>query len=198
VRTLRKRVKYLVKKIASSERPSIFWKVWSLISTPLNFGLAMLSLLVFWPRMTVDAENQIDPANPHPIMFKVTNTGLLTLRDVKPMLGICQYGAKVNSLETRCNGALRSRLVPLLLHAGTLQSDEKDSFRLDDVFNLLPGVRLEGADISIVINYNLPAFNFICVYVVSCEAEFRFITREEADGKLSWQSRSSTTPAVKR
>jgi hypothetical protein len=63
VKVLTKRIKYLERKI-SSLKPSVFWKIWSFVSTAFNLGLACLSLLVFWPRMTVDAENQIDPIGP--------------------------------------------------------------------------------------------------------------------------------------
>jgi hypothetical protein len=40
----------------------------------------LLGVIVLWPRVTIEAEGQVDPLNPYPISFKITNT------DSKPVL----------------------------------------------------------------------------------------------------------------
>jgi hypothetical protein len=69
--------------------------------------------------------------------------------------------------------------------AGSMAHDESHTFRLADVFDF---GRLGAADISIVIQYYpwwWPRWRSL-----QWSNEFRFFTRVESDGTLSWQTKA--------
>jgi hypothetical protein len=150
------------------------------ITTLLGF---FIGLLVLVPRITVNPEGTLNPSNPYPISFGITNIGYIPLVNVQPMLGICTFVVgEPETMPDRCQGQLGSRLVPTKWFVRRLAIDEKSVIRLDDVFGL-NGNKFGGADISIVIRYqpwHIP---------IHQETEFRFVTRKENDGTLSWLPR---------
>jgi hypothetical protein len=195
VRRLKKHIESLEKRLREekSRRPTRFSKTTGAIITGLGLLLGLAGLLVFWPRITVDPDGDIDLANQRAMAFKVTNTGFLTLNDVQPLLGLCQMSfGKGFDASFKCSGSISSRLKPLPARVGTLSMDERASFRFDDLIDgPAPDFK---ADISVIIEYR-PAFvGWICNWT-ACEKEFRFQTRNEIGGKLSWQARSASTPS---
>ena len=137
-------------------------------------------LIVFWPRVTVESEkSSIDPLNPYAIPFVITNTGFLPLTNVQPAVGVCESG-EPQALEDLCKGSLQKRLAFKGWFIKKMRMDDKYTMRLDD------GLKFEkfgGANISIVITYQ-PWFLWF-----SMEKEFRFFTRLEEDGTISWINR---------
>ena len=146
-------------------------------------GVSGLSVIGLWPRLTVDPGGQIDPITLSPIQFTITNTGFLSLSNVRPMLGICQlgFGRPLDS-SFRCESPIPSKLVPRAWFARTLARDERHTIRLDDLFNVNPSLPFTGADISI-------AFSLDLWFIPRPTKEFRFVTRLERDGKFSWIQR---------
>src|SRR5215470_7999352 len=64
---------------------------WFLLPSRLFVGFlaicTIVGLIVFWPRLIVEAVGQIDPLRPFPITFKITNTGFIPLDSVQPAIG---------------------------------------------------------------------------------------------------------------
>src|ERR1700716_1025305 len=95
---------------------------------------SLLALLVFWPRVVVESDSPFDPASPHPIAFKITNTGFVALRDIQPALGICAlWFGEPKNLPDRCAGSLGDRFAMPQWRANWLNRDETLKIRLDDL-----------------------------------------------------------------
>ncbi|MGO8952084.1 MAG: hypothetical protein ACLP1W_19250 [Rhodomicrobium sp.] len=173
---------------ARREQSTTHWSTLKKISAALVATVGFVAAAVtFLPRVTVDPEGSLDPSSPYPISFRITNTGIIPLSDVQPILGICEFVVDIpKRMVDRCNGPLQSKLVPFpasIWHVNRLAMDEKYSIRLDDFLKIASSATFGGANISIIIEYRpwiLPLHR---------EKEFRFITRLESDGKLSWLSR---------
>ena len=144
----------------------------------------IVGLIVFWPRLIVEAVGQIDPLRPFPITFKITNTGFIPLDSVQPAIGLCDFwtGSPKN-LPDQCNGPLGSYLQMPQWFVSTLARDETTEVRLDDLFNIIPPAQFGAADISIKVAFNP------WIVPIHWQREFRFQTRPERDGKLSWIAR---------
>jgi hypothetical protein len=139
-----------------------------------------LGIIALWPRVTIEPEGQIDPSNPHPIYFKITNTGFVPLRDVDPFIGLCVYFAgEPRNLPERCEGPLGARFLMSQWHVRWLARDEPTKIRLDDALNI--GPQLGGADISVGL-----VFSVWMIPLLRVPIEYRFQTHVERDGKLSW------------
>jgi hypothetical protein len=196
IRRLEAHIKALEKRLADekSRKPSRFSKTAGAIITVLGLLLGCAGLSVFWPRLTVDPEGEIDLKAGRAMVFKVQNTGFLTLHDVQPLLGLCQIniGSRPDPSHI-CPGPLGSRMIPTYMRIGTLSMDEKSSFRLDDLFNGKPPDDDFAADISAIIEYRPAVVGWMICALLPCQKEFRFQTRKELDGKLSWQARSAST-----
>ena len=144
----------------------------------------IVGLIVFWPRLIVEAVGQIDPLRPFPITFKITNTGFIPLDSVQPAIGLCDFwtGSPKN-LPDQCNGPLGSYLQLPQWFVSTLARDATTEVRLDDLFNIIPPAQFGAADISIKVAFNP------WIIPIRWQREFRFQTRLEQDGKLSWIAR---------
>jgi hypothetical protein len=161
---------------------------WTLLPSRLFAGFlaicTIVGLIVFWPRLIVEAVGQIDPLRPFPITFKVTNTGFIPLESVQPAIGLCDFwtGSPKN-LPDQCNGPLGPYLQMPQWFVSTLARDETTEVRLDDLFNIIPPAQFGAADISIKVAFNP------WIIPIHWQREFRFQTRLERDGKLSWIAR---------
>jgi hypothetical protein len=188
---LKKHIRQLEKELAEerARKPSRTSKAAKTLIAFLSFALGCLGLLIFWPRMTVDPGGDLDVVG-RKMSFKVTNTGFTTLHEVQPILGLCQiaFGGKLDP-KYQCGGPLGSKLLPAMLKIGTLTMDEKQSFRFDDGFQNTPNEPF-AADISVIIRYEPAYLSWLCL-ALTCEKEFRFETRDEQGGKISWQSKST-------
>jgi hypothetical protein len=160
---------------------------WTLLPSRLFAGFlaicTIVGLIVFWPRLIVEAVGQIDPLRPFPITFKITNTGFIPLESVQPAIGLCDFwtGSPKN-LPDQCNGPLGSYQMRQWF-VSTLARDETTEVRLDDLFNIIPPAQFGAADISIKVAFNP------WIVPIHWQREFRFQTQLERDGKLSWIAR---------
>jgi hypothetical protein len=138
--------------------------------------------VTFLPRMTVDPGGSVHPSSlVSPLPFTIANTGIIPLWYVQPMIGVCYilYGPHRDP-PTRCDSNLKTQLSFSEWNIRSLTMDEKYTIRLGDFL----GVNyFAGADISITIAYQ-PWF-----IPILREKEFRFVTRTEDDGTISWLSK---------
>lgn len=181
----RKRIKYHARRLckASTRRRRRLCKASKIAGWAVTIALALVGLFVFWPRMTVDAlTTSFDPLDPHPLQFRILNTGLLQLQNVQLVLGLCEIAPLPPKTAKSADDCSGTRIIPKQRALGTISVDEPVSFRVDDVFYHRVGVG--SYDISIVVEYKpwrIP---------IKCERQFRFYTRLENDGRLSWQTKS--------
>jgi hypothetical protein len=145
-------------------------------------GGFVVGLLIFLPRVTVSSPVTTDPDARSPIPFEITNSGYLPLYDVKPMLGLCEIHSQPAKRIGTSNGPLLTKFAPSFWQQKSLTMDERATVRFDDVFEFPPPSKFGGADISIIVSYRPWILPFMR------EKEFRFITRQELDGKISWLS----------
>jgi hypothetical protein len=170
------------KKLEKRE-PRSFWKnVGAVIMTIV--ALSGISAIALWPRVTVEPGGQIDPTQASPIYFTIANGGLIPLWNVKPRLGICEIQVgEPTDLVDRCEKGILSALVPTSWFASSLAMDEKQTLRLDDAIKIAAPMKFGGANISIGVEYQ-PWF-----IPIRRNKEFRFSTKLERDGKMSWVQR---------
>lgn len=155
--------------------------------TSLGWGISVaglaITLLVFWPRITVDPDGEIDPADTKSMAFRLTNSGILTLRDVRPALGVCEisgFPAGDDHPIQTCSGPLQSYAFIKAWRASAITIDEHPTIRLWDAIGLNNGSRVTRADISIKVFY------FDWMWPIEFQKEFRFTTTQLANGKLVW------------
>lgn len=141
-----------------------------------------LGIFVLWPRVTIEAEGQVDPSSPYPISFKITNPGFIALRDVQPFIGICRFWiGEPKNLPESCDGSLGTRFVDPHWRIRWLAHDEPTKIRFDDMFGVTAPAKFGAADISVGAEFYIWYFPWLRVPI-----EYRFQTRLERDGKLSW------------
>ena len=140
------------------------------------------AVVVFLPRMTVVPDDfSVDPAHPYPMSFTITNTNFIPLRKMNVYLGLCyfQFGeGKVPS----CIPPYKTRFGPDAWSSHTLAMDERFTIALEDVVSLRQSTHLNGADISIIVNYE----PWLIPY--RREREFKYVTKTQRDGRLHWFS----------
>ena len=144
----------------------------------------IIGLNALWPRIVVEPIGQIDPSDPHPIIFKITNTGFMPLWNVQPGFGLCEFATGVpHNPPERCQKELGSVLIMPQWHVSELSRDEPTEIRFDELISLQPPAKFADADISVVVTF-YPWF-----MPNRMRLEYRFQTRLEEDGKLSWVPR---------
>jgi hypothetical protein len=160
---------------------TLFWSIVGGIA--LVLGLAA-SVVTFLPRLSIEAPPQFDPTTTSPIPFVITNTGFVPLMNVKLGIGICEIGVDLTEFghPEKCDGSLGFRINQPWWYIKRLGHDEKHVVRLDEILDIQRRVRF-AADISIVVIYQPWFLPF------QREAEFRFLKKEEKDGKISWLPR---------
>jgi hypothetical protein len=153
------------------------------------FLTIVAAVAVFLPRVTVDPAGFSDPAQSSFLTFTLTNTGIIPLTNVQPVFYPCNIYMR-NPMNapppavrplTRCAGPFKDGFEPPAWHAKVLAVDEKQTLRFDDYVNTRYAI-VEYADIAIGVKYQPWFLPFIR------EKQFRFVTRKEPDGKLSWIS----------
>ena len=151
------------------------------LAAAIALAAAVVGLLFLWPRVTVDPEGPVDPSNPRQISFKITNTGFIPLKNAQPALGLCEiwFGPPKN-LPERCEKSLGTRFRKPQWFVKTLARDESVKIRIDDLFNIQPPAEFGAADISIRVDFNP------WIIPIQYAVEFRFQTRIETNGMLSW------------
>ena len=166
-------------------------KIWATIVVISVIISLIVGCLALAPRLSVEASNSIDPAQPFPIKFTITNTGYVTLRNVQPSVGLCKYlyskavgdePITVRSKASTCGGETLAHLTLSDDFARQLVPGEPLQIRVDDTFRTYfgPGQIFVSADISILVEYRVWFIPW------TKHDERRFVTRKEADGRLSW------------
>lgn len=150
----------------------------------------LLGLVVFLPRVTVEPTAQIDPLKPAPIFFTITNTGIIPLYNVQPMIGLCilriaregKHPENFPDEEERCNGRREPRIIMPFWFVKVLSMDEKSVVRLENglFVNIPQPAKFDGADIAIIVEYQP------WLIPLRREKEFRFVTKVENTGVFSW------------
>ena len=165
---------------ASAGPSSSGWRGLQLLWPVIVVGSVILAYIALWPRIVIDPEGDIDPANPTRISFKVTNTGFIPLHSVKAFVGLCTlYAGEPTDLPERCD-KMRTRLFLPRWDAKSLRRDEPETIRLDEALKFPQPAKLGAADMSIGVSFTP------WVVPIQWELEYRFQTHAESDGKLSW------------
>lgn len=141
----------------------------------ITFVSLVIGLIVFWPRLTVDAQGSIDPQNPRQIQFLITNTGFIKLVNVQPMLGICALGGFVSDINPPKACKTESYLVNKRWFVPSMSMDERYTLRIDDGINIQS---LKVASITIAIKY------YPWIIPIELKKDFGFVGKKEEDGKM--------------
>lgn len=139
---------------------------------------SLAGVVTLLPRVTVEPSGPIEPLGSY-LSFVITNTNVIPLENIKPMLGICFVSfAEEPQLWPVCK-VKPGRIADVRWQISKLRMDEKYTISWEDTFASPPLY----ADISIVVSYN-PWF-----LPWRLEKEFRFIARKQSDGKIHLFSR---------
>jgi hypothetical protein len=145
----------------------------------------IISVLIFWPRVTLEYGEPVDPENSLSATFTVVNsTFIVPLQDVAVKMGVCQimFGSNPLNLRGRCNNSDPITWSKPEWYHHRLTADERYGISFGDLINPGPGAKLSGADVSVVVTYQ---WWFI---PIKCRKVYRFVTRVQSDGKLHWYS----------
>jgi hypothetical protein len=139
--------------------------------------------LMYLPGVTVDPAGPLDPSNPYPISFTISETNIIPLDNVNAYLMICYALAAPAPSAPPCQPPDKTRKFKAGWRGHSLRADQPFTIELDDFLRLAPPAKLGGADISIIVEYQ-PWF-----VPLRQEKEFRFATELGTNGKLYWTSR---------
>jgi hypothetical protein len=192
----RKRSPKLQTQKILQERATMPWSktkkfvVGALTTMAMIIGIVS-GLVALLPRVSVQASAPFDPSHPYPIPFTVTNNGSITLYNVRFFVGLCNlvwgpgYGEGVTlKSEKPCNGPSDMRITDPTWSRQKFEVDQQHVVRYDDIIphpSTDNGMRVHSAEISIVVQFQ----PWIIPWPVR-EKEFRYKTRKDEDGKLSW------------
>jgi hypothetical protein len=150
------------------------------------------AIVTFLPRFAVDAPSPFDSLQPLSLPFTITNNSIIPLWDVQPYVGLCAvvfWGPKTGEViwkgEHPCDGPLDVLFRNPNLFVRRFTTDEKLVVHIEDIIRPIiqrmnNDRRMKSAVISIVLEFQ-PWF-----IPWQTTKQFRFSTREEPDGKLSW------------
>jgi hypothetical protein len=178
----------LIRLLAFAQR---FWTVVAGIGVVIGY----FGLLAFAARMTVEPAGPFDGAHAGPMPFTITNTGFVTLRNFQPSLGFCRLvfksvaGGKAPMAligqppDARSCSGPNARLVLKTQFVSEFERDER--FQIDAADILAAHLQsrewdLRSGDISISIEFTTWYRPW------SDLKEFRFVTKSDNDGRLSW------------
>jgi hypothetical protein len=139
--------------------------------------------LMYLPGVTVDPAGPLDPSNPYPISFAISDANVIPLDNVNVYLVICYAVAAPAPSSPPCQLPYKTRKFKAGWRGRSLPADQPLTIALDDFLRFAPPAKLGGADISIIVEYQ-PWF-----VPLRQEKEFRFATALGTNGKLYWVSR---------
>jgi hypothetical protein len=139
--------------------------------------------LLYLPGVMVDPAGAVDPSNPYPISFAISDANIIPLENVNVYLVICYAVAAPVPVAPPCQPPFKTRKFKAGWRGHSLPADQPFTIVLDDFLRFAPPAIFGGADISIIVEYQ-PWF-----VPVRQEKEFRFATELGTDGKLYWASR---------
>lgn len=143
-----------------------------------------VAVVMFLPGVRVEPQGPLDPANPYPIAFKISDANFVPLDNVNVFLEICYAVPAPAPVPPPCQPPFDTRMFKAAWRDHTLATDQQFTITLDDFMRFTAPDKFGRADISIIVEYhpwNLP---------VRQEMKFRFATQRDSDGKLYWISRS--------
>ncbi|MGB5873585.1 MAG: hypothetical protein WBG01_09840 [Bacteroidota bacterium] len=153
---------------------------------PLLLGIATLlggmsAAVSFLPRVSISYSSPVDPVNPFSALFTVKNDNFIPLYNVTAYVGIGQIAMAPAQIDPERIPTLKSRITRPRWKWNELRMDEQVTISPAEMFAITDStVKLNGADIGIIIIYNPWLWPF------RQEKVFRFITRPEKNGRLSW------------
>jgi hypothetical protein len=159
----------------------------TVVATVIGIVSGMVTLL---PRLDVQSTDRFDPLHPSPIPFTITNSGALSLYNVQFFVGVCkvEWGPRPGATATlrsqnECNGLSEVRFSDPTWHLRGFVVGQKFVIRYDDYMPhpSVNGMRLVSAEISVGAKFNPWKLPW-----PMREIEFRYKTRQEGDGTLSW------------
>jgi hypothetical protein len=139
--------------------------------------------LIYLPGVAVDPARPLDPSNPYPISFTISDANVIPLDNVNVYLMTCYALAAPTPSAPPCQPPYQTRQFKAGWRGHSLRADQPFTVELDDFLRLAPPAKFGGADISIIVEYQ-PWF-----VPIRQEKEFRFATELGTDGKLYWTSR---------
>jgi hypothetical protein len=139
--------------------------------------------VMYLPGVTVDPEGPVDPSNPYPIAFAISDANFIPLNNVNAYLVICYAAAAPAPPAQACPLPYKTRLFKAGWRDHSLSADRQFTIVLDDFLRFTAPDKFGGADISIVVEYQP------WLIPIREEKEFRFATEPRIDGKLEWISR---------
>jgi hypothetical protein len=154
------------------------------IKSAITIALGLVALLVFWPRMTVQLAQSMNPQDVLGGSFTITNnTLLIPFRDVSVFLGLCgielvQDGPfDPDNFDCPVEKAGRLTVEPWKHHL--LNSDQSWTLTFNEVVHSYPN-KVGGFDLGCVITYH---WWFLPMQFTKA---FRFVTRKQPDGTMQW------------
>lgn len=140
--------------------------------------------VMFLPGVRVDAEGPVDPSNPYPISFRISDANFIPLDNVNAYLVICYVVAAPAPPAPECQPPYETRIFKAGWRDHSLTADQQFTVTLDDFMRFTAPARFGGADISIIVEYQP------WLFPIREEKEFRFATEPGTDGKAYWVLRS--------
>ena len=161
-----------------TQQPTFLSRMGTRVGAGIALVSALLSFLVLFPRVTVEGLGQIDPEHPNPT-FVIGNATIIPLTNVRPTLAPCALLFRDGpGLIGPCDGYSATVLQSANWAVHKITMDEKHAIQLSDVVKNMTALR--SADLIITVTFN-PWF-----IPVDRVKAFRFKTRLESDGKMSW------------
>ncbi len=145
-------------------------------------GGGTVAAVVYLPGVTVEPDGPVDPSNPYPISFTISDANFIPLNNVNAYLVICYAVAAPAPTAPVCQPPYKTRKFKAAWRDHSLSAGQQFTIVLDDFMRFAAPAKFGGADISIVVEYQpwlLP---------LRQEKEFRFATEPRIDGKLDWVS----------
>ena len=139
--------------------------------------------LMYFPGVVVDPVGPVDPSNPYPIAFTISDANVIPLENVNVYLVICYAVAAPAPRAPPCQPPFKTRKFKAGWRGHSLPADQPFTIVLDDFLRFAPPAKLAGADISIIVEYQ-PWF-----VPLRQEKEFRFATELGTNSKLYWEPR---------
>jgi hypothetical protein len=142
-----------------------------------------VAALMYLPGVMVDPVGPVDPSNPYPISFTISDANVIPLDDVNVYLVICYAVAVPAPSAPTCQPPYKTRKFKAGWRGRSLRADQPFTIVLDDFLRLAPPAKFGGADISIIVEYQP------WLIPLRQEKEFRFATELGTDSRLYWASR---------
>jgi hypothetical protein len=143
-----------------------------------------VAAVMYLPGVTVDPEGPVNPSNPYPISFTISDANFIPLENVNAYLEICYVVAAPAPAMHTCQRPDKTLLFKADWRNHSLSTDQQFSITLDDFLRFAAPTKFGGADVSIIVEYQP------LVFPIRQERTFRFATELGTDGKLYWISRS--------